>query len=110
MVEAHLADCESCAALFARELNFLNAIRKGAPRHVARPELRARVQKILRVGVAEESRPRRASRMSWLVAAAAVLLLLLLPVLVWRVMKQSSGAAGEGSGFAVMAADNHTLS
>ena len=108
MVEAHLADCESCAALFARELNFLNAIRKGAPRHVAPPELRAKAEKILKVGVTEESRPRRASsRMSWLVAAAAVLLLLLLPMLVWRVMKQSSGPAGKASSFALMAADHH---
>ena len=108
MVEAHLADCASCAALFAREHNFLNAIRKGAPRHVAPPELRGKVEKVLREGrVAEESRPRRASRMSWLVAAAAVLLLLVLPMLVWRVMKQSSGPAGKASSFALMAADHH---
>jgi len=107
MVEAHLADCEPCAALFARELNFLNAIRKGAPRHAAPPELRGKVEKILRVGVAEGSRPRRASRMSWLVAAAAVLLLLLLPVLVWRVMKQGNGPASNASSFALMAADHH---
>lgn len=108
MVEAHLADCESCAALFARELNFLNAIRKGAPRHAAPPELRRKVEKVLREGrVAEEVRPRRAARMSWLVAVAAVLLLLLLPMLVWRVVKQSSGPAGNASHFALMAADHH---
>ena len=108
MVEAHLSDCESCAALFARELNFLNAIRKGAPFHVAPPELRAKVEKILsQERVVEESRPRRASRMSWLVAAAAVLLLLLLPVLVWRVYKQSNAPAVNASTFALMAAETH---
>ena len=107
MVEAHLSDCESCAALFARELNFLNAIRKGAPRHVAPPELRATVQKMLKVGVAEERRPRRASRVSWLVAAAAVVLVLMLPLLVWRIAKQSSVPAVKTSSFALMAADTH---
>jgi anti-sigma factor RsiW len=107
MVEAHLSDCESCAALFARELNFLNAIRKGAPRHVAPPELRAKVEKSLRVGVAEVSRPRRASRLSWLVAAAAALLLLLLPMLVWRTLRQSNVPAVKTSSFALMAADTH---
>ncbi len=109
MVEGHLADCESCAALFARELNFLNAIRKGAPTHVAPPELRAKVEKILRQErVVEESRPRRsASRMSWLVAAAAVLLLLALPLLVWRVYKQSNAPSVKASAFALKAADTH---
>jgi len=37
MVEAHLAECESCAAIFARELNFLNAVRESAALHVAPP-------------------------------------------------------------------------
>lgn len=108
MVEAHLSDCESCAALFARELNFLNAIRKGASLHVAPPELRLKVQKILsQERVVEESRPRRPSRMSWLVAAAAVLLVLVLPLLVWRVFKQSNVPAVKTSSFALMAAETH---
>jgi anti-sigma factor RsiW len=110
MVEAHLSDCETCAALFARELNFLNAVRENASVHVAPPELRAKVQKILsegpRVGV-EESRPRRASRVSWLVAAAAALLLLLLPLLVWRIARQGNVPAINASSFALMAADTH---
>lgn len=109
MVEAHLSDCESCAALFARELNFLNAVRESASVHIAPPELRAKVQKILseepRVGGVEETRPRRASRVSWLVAAAAALLLLLLPLLAWRIIKQSNVPAA--SRFALMAADTH---
>jgi anti-sigma factor RsiW len=114
MVEAHLADCESCAAIFARELNFLNAVRESATLHVAPPELRAKVQKILSEGVSgvgggvSENRPRRASRVSWLVAAAAALLLLLLPLLVWRIVKQSSTPSSRGaSNFALMAAETH---
>jgi anti-sigma factor RsiW len=112
VVEAHLADCESCAALFARELNFLNAVRESATVHVAPPELRAKVQKILSDGpkvasVAEVSRPRRASRVSWLVAAAAALLLLLLPLVVWRINRQSNIPALKASSFALMAADHH---
>ena len=112
VVEAHLADCESCAALFARELNFLKAVRESASAHVAPPELRAKIQKILTdgasgAGVAEVSRPRRASRLSWLVAAAAVLLLLLMPLLVWRISKQSNLPAVKASSFALMAAETH---
>ena len=111
MVEAHLSDCPSCAALFARELNFLNAVRESASVHIAPPELRAKVQKIISegsgVGSVVEMRPRRASRVSWLVAVAAGLLLLLLPLLAWRIMKQSSGPAVKASTFALMAADTH---
>jgi anti-sigma factor RsiW len=110
MVEAHLAECESCAAIFARELNFLNAVRESAALHVAPPELRAKVQRILSEGVSgvvgsEERRPRRASRVSWLVAAAAAVLLLLLPLLVWRIVKQSNTPTA--SSFALMAAETH---
>jgi len=110
MVEAHLSECESCAAIFARELNFLNAVRESAALHVAPPELRAKVQRILSEGVSgvvgsEERRPRRASRVSWLVAAAAAVLLLLLPLLVWRIVKQSNTPTA--SSFALMAAETH---
>jgi len=107
MVEAHLSDCESCAAIFARELNFLDAVRESAPLHVAPPELRDKVQKILRAGSVEETRPRRAARVSWLVAAAAALLLLLLPFLVWRIVKQNNVPAVKASDFALMAAETH---
>ena len=111
MVEAHLSDCESCSALFARELKFLKAVRESAAVHVAPPDLRARVQEIVNKGpgvaAIEEARPRRASRVSWLVAAAAALLLLLLPLVVWRVMKQSNAPAVKTSSFALMAADTH---
>jgi anti-sigma factor RsiW len=114
VVEAHLSDCESCAALFARELNFLNAVRENATVHVAPPELRAKVQKILSegpkvagAGVVKESRARRPSRVSWLVAAAAALLVLLLPLVVWRINRQSNIPAFKTSSFALMAADTH---
>ena len=112
MVEAHLADCESCAALFTRELNFLDAVRKSAPLHVAPPELRAKVQKILSEGGAAvaavpENRPRRASRVGWLVAAAAAVLLLLLPLLVWRIRQSTSPSGRAPSSFALMAAETH---
>ena len=115
MVEAHLTDCESCAAIFARELNFLNAVRESAPLYVAPPELHAKVQKIVsegqrasRVSNAPENQPRRVSRVSWLVAVAAALLLLLLPLLAWRIIKQSpTPAVRAPSSFALMAADTH---
>jgi anti-sigma factor RsiW len=111
MVEAHLSECESCAAIFTRELNFLNAVRESAPLHVAPPELRAKVQKIVSAGVsgvtAGANRPRRASRLSWLVAAAAVLLLLLLPLLIWRVKQSTAPSVRAPSSFALIAADTH---
>jgi anti-sigma factor RsiW len=111
MVEAHLSDCESCAAIFTRELNFLNTVRESAPLHVAPPELRAKVQMILSEGGsavgADVNHPRRASRVSWLVAAAAALLLMLLPLLVWRIKQSTAPSVRAPSSFALMAADTH---
>ena len=114
-VEAHLAECESCAAILARELNFLKAVRENGPLYVAPPALRAKVAVILSEGQTSAAEPRvaaganrRGSRLSWVVAAAAVLLVLLLPVLVWRVMKQNEATlAGQPSSFALMAAETH---
>jgi anti-sigma factor (TIGR02949 family) len=112
-VEAHLSECETCAALFARELNFLKAVRESAPQHLAPPELRNKVQKILSQRensspVAAQTQPRRALRMGWLVAAAAMLLVLVLPLLVWRVVKHADAPEiREPSSFALMAADTH---
>ncbi len=104
-VEAHVSECEACAAIFARELNFLNTVRESGQLHIAPPELRANVQQIL-----GQNRPRRSSRFSWIVAAAAVLLVLLLPVLVWRTVKQRNSReviAGPACSFALMAAETH---
>ena len=104
-IEAHLNECESCAAIFARELNFLNTIREGGPLYVARPELRSRVEQILK---GEPAAPRRPSRLTWLVAIAAGLLVLLVPVVVWRVVRQREPApVSHVSRFALMAADTH---
>ena len=111
VVEAHLAECELCAPMFARELSFHNAVRESAPLHLAPPELRAKVQKILsrvsEAGGAEDNGSRRASRVRWFVAAAAALLLLLLPLIVWRIVKQSSVPPVRASTFALMAAGTH---
>jgi anti-sigma factor RsiW len=104
-VEAHLSECETCAALFARELNFLNAVRESGPLHEAPPVLRAKVQGVLNQGGAPTRRP---ARVSWIVAVAAALLLLLLPVLAWRILRQvNPSATGQPSSFALMAADTH---
>ena len=113
-VEAHLSKCEACAAIFARELNFLKVVRESGQLHVAPPELRAKVQKILgegqnpsAVAAGEGIGPRRPSRWIWLAAAAAALLLLL-PVLVWRTVKRvDTPEVRQPSSFALMAADTH---
>ena len=114
-VEAHVRECESCAAIFTRELNFLDAVRESGPLHSASPELRARVEEILSDGqitapvtAAKENQARRDTRFGWLVAVAAGLLVVLLPLVVWRVVKQpDTPANGRPSSFASMAAETH---
>ncbi len=104
-VEAHLSECEACAAIFARELSFLDTVRKSGPLHVASPELRHKVRHILNEGRRVPEKPRR--RFRWGVAIAAGLLVLLLPVLVWRIARQTDPAVTNPSSFALMAADTH---
>lgn len=113
-VEAHLAECDSCASMLARELNFLNAVRESGPLYIASPELREKVQRLLNkpqipVGAAQWGvRVRTDVPFRWVVAAAAVLLLLLLPILVWHFVRQSeTPSIGGPSSFALMAADTH---
>lgn len=114
-VEAHVTECENCAAILARELNFLNAVRESGPLHIASPALRAKVEEILNAGQTAVAEPRVAvkatrsgSRLSWVVAAAAVLLVLLLPILVWRVVNQDDATPnGRRSAFALVAAETH---
>jgi anti-sigma factor RsiW len=111
-VEAHVSQCESCAAILARELNFLKAVRSSGPLHVASPELRRKLEGILNVvsptPAANESAPRNASRFGWLIATAAGLLVLVLPILVWQLVKQTDvPVAGHPSSFALMAAEAH---
>lgn len=110
-VEEHLSECETCAAIFARELNFLDGVRKSGPLHVASPELRDKVRQILneerRIPVTEQNQSRRGSRFTWAVGIAAGLLVLVLPVLVWQIVKQKDPAASRPSNFALMAAETH---
>ena len=110
-VEAHLSECETCAAIFARELNFLNAVRKSGPLHEASPELRDKVRRILSEGRREpagsEKRVAPRRRLNWFVATAAGLLVLLLPALVWRIVRQTDPPASPPSSFALMAAETH---
>jgi anti-sigma factor RsiW len=104
-VAAHLSECESCAALFAKELNFLNSVRESGPLHEAPPALRAKVEGIVNRAIAPA---RRANRVNWIVAVAAALVVLLLPVLAWRIVRQVHPSAnGQPSSFALMAADTH---
>src|SRR5690242_9512651 len=87
-VESHLSECDACAAIFMKELNFLNTIRESGPLHVASTELRSKVEQILRVEPSESSR----SRSHWLVAVAAALLVVLLPMLAWRLVRHREPA------------------
>jgi anti-sigma factor RsiW len=105
--EAHVESCDSCASFVEKELTFLNTIRQSGPQHVASPELRAKVSKILAGSqqpvVGEGSRP-----LKWLLPVAAGLLVLLLPVVIWRVLRQEPHPEnGVPSAFATMAADHH---
>lgn len=109
-VEAHLTECESCAATLAREINFINAVRESGPLYIASPELREKIQRLLSEG--QVSRPvasvRTDVRFRWVLAAAAVLLVLFLPILVWQVVGPSdTRLTGGPSSFALMAADTH---
>ena len=63
LLEAHLSDCEGCLQVFTSERRFLEIIRGVKSLHLAGPELRARVEKILNdaraaQGVPRESRSR----------------------------------------------------
>ncbi|HJP95354.1 MAG TPA: zf-HC2 domain-containing protein [Pyrinomonadaceae bacterium] len=111
-IEAHLSECEACASIFARELNFLKAVRESGPLHVASPKLRAKVEESLserRTASLSSGAGRRGDlRYGWLVATAAGLLVLLLPVVVWRLVRiQEPSSTKRPSSFALMAADTH---
>lgn len=101
-IEAHLLECASCAAIFKRELEFIDSIRESKPLHLASPELRARIQQTLNGPAAVVPR----SRLRLGLGIAAALLVLTLPVVVWRGMSPTDRAA-ETSSFALMAAETH---
>ena len=113
-VEAHLTECEACASILAREVNFLNSVRESAPLDSAPPELREKIQRLLSerqvsAGAAHSpGRVRTDVRFSWVLAAAAVLLVLFLPILVWQFARQDdTPETRRPSNFALMAADTH---
>ena len=109
-VEAHLSTCETCAAIFARELHFLDAVRNSGLQHEASPELRDKVRQILserrRAPAAAEKQSTvwRPRRFGWVIAIATGLLVLLLPVLVWRIVRLDDTGPSK---FAMMAAETH---
>src|ERR1041384_5361504 len=81
-VEAHLSECEACAAIFARELQFLDAVRNSGLLHQASPELRDKVRQILSEGrrapaaSEKQSSVWRPRRFAWVMAIATGLLVL----------------------------------
>lgn len=101
-IEAHLSECASCAAIFERELTFINAIRESGPLHSASRELRARVQATL-AGSQQPVVSR--SRLRFGLAIAAALLVLMMPLAIWRGMSRTDHLGP--SSFALMAADTH---
>lgn len=113
-VEAHLTECESCAAILAKELNFINAVRESGPLYTASPALREKVHRLLSEGpVSKHVAPVRPVvgtdvRFRWVLAAAAVMLVLFLPILVWQFVGPSEmSSSGRPSRFALMAAETH---
>lgn len=110
-IEAHLSECESCASIFAREIGFLNAVRECGPLHVASPELRGRVQEALAGAERSHSHDlsaRTQSRFSWVMTIAAGLLVLILPVVVWRLVRETEPPSNtRPSKFALIAAESH---
>jgi anti-sigma factor RsiW len=59
VLEAHLSDCEGCLQVFTSERRFLEMIRGVKYLHLAGPELKARVEKILSDARASEVRPKQ---------------------------------------------------
>jgi hypothetical protein len=102
-----LQECASCAAIFERELSFINAIRESGPLHVASPELRARVQETLEGSKSAALRPRFASRRRLALVIAAALVVLVLPIVIWQAMRRPYQPVAGPSSFALMAAETH---
>lgn len=57
VLEAHLNDCEGCLQVFASERRFLEMVRCVKSLHLAGPELKARVEKVLRNAGAQAAGP-----------------------------------------------------
>ena len=99
-IEAHVQACQSCSLFVEKDLAFLNAIRSSGPLHVASPALKSKVVKIV-------SGPRSVVTKRWILPIAAALLVLLLPVVIWRLVRQTNPSTNSPSGFALMAAESH---
>ena len=124
VLEAHLSDCEGCLQVFTSERRFLEIIRGVKSLHLAGPELRARVEKILSDAGAPQARPqalpsrirhfpsqpgsnppslisRRALALTALIAVAGIITL-------WSLtQRKNSRRPKPPSEFAMMAVDTH---
>jgi len=124
LFESHLQECDSCRSFIDSERLFLDAIRQAQPLHVASPELRERVKKLVSNPPVVPTAPLRlkqqvqrslwqlSSKRSrlirrWSILTAAVLTILLLPVVVWWIAQQKSDSVHAPSDFALMAAETH---
>jgi len=124
-IKVHLAGCDSCRASFDSEQRLLESVRGLRPLHVAPPELRARVEKLVnnlpparvapielraRISRALEhpsSRSLGLLRSRQVIALAAVLAVAML-VSFWQLRRNGRAPILHGpSEFALMAADTH---
>jgi len=124
-ITVHLADCASCRASFDSERRLLENVRGCGPLHVAPPELRARVEKLLnnrpmarfappelreRVRRTVEHFSSRSPRFRFALPAFAMAAVLAVAVLVglWQLERNYRLPILHGpSQFAMMAADTH---
>jgi len=124
LFESHLQNCDSCRSFIDSERIFLGAIREARPLHVASPELRERVKKLVSNSPVVPTAPLRLKQQvqrslwqlssnqsrlisGWSILTAAVLTILLLPVVVWWIAPHKSDSVHAPSDFALMAAETH---
>ena len=124
VLEAHLSDCEGCLQVFASERRFLEMVRGVKTLHLAGPELKARVERILRDESAHEPRsqelPSRIQRSlrrpgsiftgvvtSRSIALASVIVLAGIVGLWSLTQRKSARPPNPPSEFAMMAVDTH---
>jgi anti-sigma factor RsiW len=122
-LEEHLNKCHACAEHFDNERRFLEAIRESGPLHIARPELRGRIEHLLSQTPSAHAAPAAlrariqrslaqlgstTSRFdaSWRMYAGACVVVLTL-VGFWYLVKDQKNPANSLSEFAMMAVSNH---